>query len=150
MRLAYQSIRLNEVSSGKIKTIYYKKRFVNQEERVLRARVFEVMRSAGDSDFGAKPWPAYRATTRKPEPAAAPRARSRRGRGRYGLAPTSRGQTSNRCPLNRHQHRVETPTLLKMFHYTIWPTLKICPLSGSRSISVIYLENGLCTRVRWP
>ena len=150
MRLAHQSIRLNAVSSGKIKTNLCKKRFVNQEARVLRARVSEVMRSAGDSDSGAKPSPAYRATTRKPEPAAAPRARSRRGRGRYGLAPTSRGQTSNRCPLNRHQHRVETPILLKMFYYTIWPTLKICPPSRNKSISVIYRENGLCTRVRWP
>ena len=65
-----------------------------------------------------------------------PRACYRRGRGRYGLAPTSRGQTLNRCPLNRPQHQVKTPILLKMFPTLLSLLLKFAhPVETNQSVT---------------
>jgi len=104
------------VSSGKIKTNLLQEAFC-LPRRASVFGVFDVMRSAGDGDSGGS----CRPTERQPEsPSLPPSLALVLDEVEVGMASRrlSRAQTSNRCPLNPHQHRVETQILLKMFHST--------------------------------
>jgi hypothetical protein len=85
--------------------------------------------------------PSARMIRRRMRPACA---RSRPGIGRYGLAPASRGQTSDRCSPNRPKHQVKTPIFtenvpLRYWAYSRNPPKQINQLLNPPSVQIGYV-----------